>query len=263
MSTTAIDHPQTRYGLRHVMRAELIKFRTLRSTAVTLVVTFLGALGVTALVTATAGNHDPGWYQGFDSTNQSLIGLVIGILSIGVLGIMVATGEYATGTIRSTLSAAPRRPLLLLAKTAVVGAVALVVGELLSFSCFFVGQAILTAGHAPAAALDQHGVLTAVTASGLFLGLLGLLGLGIGVFVRNTAGAISTYVGVTFLVPVLMSRLPDNPARYTPVPMLANSVTATMKQYGQVSVTQALFLMALYSAAVLVLAAAMIVRRDA
>jgi ABC-2 type transport system permease protein len=201
--------------------------------------------------------------QGFDPTNHSLTGLVLATLSIGVLGTMVATGEYATGTIRSTLAAAPRRPLLLVAKAAVVGALALVVSEVISFGCFFLGQAILGTKQAPTAALGQHGVLGAVAGSGLFLAILALLGLGIGVVVRHTAGAIATYVGVTFLVPIVLSQLPSQPSRFTPIPMLANGVSAVVPVPGQVSAATGLFLMAIYSGAVLLLAAVMIVRRDA
>jgi ABC-2 type transport system permease protein len=263
MSTTALDHPSSRYGLAHVVRAELIKLRSLRSTTITVVVTLLGALAITLLVSATVQDHGSGSFQGFDPTNHALTGLALATLSIGVLGIMVATGEYATGTIRSTLAAAPRRPLLLAAKTAVVGALALVVGEVLSFSCFFLGQAVLAAKHAPTAALDQHGVLTAVAASGLFLALLALLGLGLGIVVRHTAGAIAAYVGLTFLVPVVLTQFPDQPSRFTPIPLLANAVSSVVPVPGQVSPGVGVFLMALYSGAVLLLAAAMIVRRDA
>jgi ABC-2 type transport system permease protein len=272
MSTAALDHPDarygdpsSRYGLRHVLRAELVKLTTLRSTWVTLTVTLLGALGVTVLVCASAGHHQAGWYQGFDPTNQSLIGLAIGTLALGVLGVMAATGEYATGTIRSTLAAAPRRPLLLLGKVLVVAAAALAVGEVLSFGCFWLGQAVLHGGGAPTAAIAQPGVLRAVLLSGAFLALLGLLGLGLGVIVRHTAGAIGTYVAVTFLIPLLISRLPSQPARFTPLPMLASSVSAVVPNNGgaQVSVPEAMVLMTIYSAAVLVIAAAMIARRDA
>ena len=56
------------------------------------------------------------WYQGFDPTNQSLAGLAIGSLALGVLGVLVISGEYGTGTIRSSLAAMPRRGVLLTAQ---------------------------------------------------------------------------------------------------------------------------------------------------
>ena len=144
------------------------------------------------------------------------------------------TGEYSSGTIRSSLAATPRRPLFLGAKVAVIGAISLVVGEFLTFACFFLGRAILS-GRAPVASLGQPGVLRALLLSGAFLALLGLFGLGLGVIIRNTAGAIAAFVGLIFLLPVLLQPLKahGNPGRFAPLQILANSVAAVVRQPGQ------------------------------
>jgi len=55
----------------------------------------------------------------FDPTSRSLTGLIFSELVIGVLGILVISAEYGTGTIRSTLAAVPNRPLVLATKSAV------------------------------------------------------------------------------------------------------------------------------------------------
>ena len=94
--------------------------------------------------------------QGFDPTNQSLTGLAIGSLTIGLLGILMITGEYGSGTIRSSLAAIPRRRLLLGAKVLVIAAISLAVGEILTFACFFTGRSILS-GNAPVASLGDPG----------------------------------------------------------------------------------------------------------
>ncbi len=253
----------TRYGLRQVTRAELAKLTTLRSTVWTLLVTVVGSILVTVLSTESVGHHGRAWYQGFDSTNQSLSGLTVAVLSIGVLGVLAVTGEYGTGTIRSSLAAIPRRRLLLAGKLVVVGAVVLAVGEAIALACFGIGQAILSGDGAPTASLGQPGVLRAVLLSGAFLALLGLLALGVGVVVRHTAGAIATYAGVTFLLPLLLQRIPSRPGRFTPLMMLANSVAAVVRQPDQVSPWTGFVLMAVYAAAVLAVAAALLVRRDA
>jgi ABC-2 type transport system permease protein len=251
------------YGLKQVMRGELTKVASLRSTFWTLLVTVVGTLGVTILAVHGATHRSPTWYQGFDPTNQSLTGLALATLAIGVLGALAATGEYGTGTIRSSLAAAPRRGLFLAGKVAVVGVIALLVGELLTFSSFTVGQGILSAGGAPSASLGQPGVLRAVVLSGAAIALLGLLGLGLGVIVRHTAGAIGSYVGVTFLLPLLIQPLPGNPTRFTPVGILANSVSTVVHQSDQASPWLGLALLVLYSAVVLSIGAALIIRRDA
>lgn len=257
------ESPRSRYTVRHVVRAELIKLKSLRSTFWMLLVTLAGSVGVTILSTNSTAHHNRAWYQGFDPTNQAMAGLTVAILTVGVFGVLAATGEYGSGTIRASLAATPRRRLFLAGKAMVVGGVALVVGEVLAFVCFGVGQAILGSGNAPTAALGQPGVLQALLLSGMFLALLGLMGLGLGVFLRHTAGGISAYVAVTFLIPVLLNQIPSNPARFTPVPILANSIATVVPQRGQVPVGLGLLLMLAYCGAALALAAVSIVRRDA
>lgn len=254
--------PTGRYGLKQVVRAEALKLTTLRSTLWTLLITIAGMGLVTFLATHSALHHSADWYQGFDPTNQSLAGLLIGVLTMGVFGVMVVTGEYASGTIRTSLSAAPRRPIFLASKALVSGAGMLVLGELLSFGCFAFGQAILSSGGAPSAHLGQPGVARAVMMGGAFLALFGMLGMGLGAIVRNTAGAISAYVGVTFLLPLLIHQLSGDPARYAPVQMLANSVTVTVATHDQVSAILGLVLMVAYTAAVLLVGAVMFMSRD-
>jgi ABC-2 type transport system permease protein len=261
--TSTLDMPPDPYGLRQVVRSEFTKIATLRSTLWTLLITALGTIAVTILATHSAGGHDPQWYQGFDPTSQALSGLALGTLAIGVFGILAVTGEYGSGTIRSSLAAAPRRPLLLVGKVLVVGAIAAVVGEVLTFASFFVGQAVLKGGGAPTATLGHSGVPQAVVLSGAFLALLGLLALGLGVIIRNTAGAMAAYVGVTFLLPLLLQHVAGTPSRYTPVGILANSVSAVVRQPGQVSAPVGLLLMILYCTVILGVGAVLIARRDA
>jgi ABC-2 type transport system permease protein len=255
--------PARRYGLDRVLRAELVKLGSLRSTIWTLLVTVVGTLGVTVLATNGVAHHSPGGYEGFDPTNQALTGLALATLAIGVLGVLAVTGEYATGTIHSSLAAAPRRPLFLAAKVVVVGAVALAVGEIMTLACFGLGQVVLSAGGAPTAALHAPGVARAVLLSGAYLALLGLLGLGLGVMIRHTAGAMAAFVGITFLLPVLLQRIPGSPARFAPEQILANSVAAVVPQSGQLSAPVGFGMMVLYSVAVLAIAAALFTRRDA
>jgi len=261
---STLKMPSGRYGFRQVVRSELTKISSLRSTFWTLIVTAVGTVAVTILTTSNVHHGGgKGFYQGFDPTNSALTGLALATLAIGVFGILAATGEYGTGTIRSSLTATPRRRLFLVGKMVVVGAIALAVGEVLTFASFWIGQAVLSAGGVPSATIGQPGVLRAVALSGACLALLGLLALGLGVIIRHTAGAMAAYVGITFLIPLLIHNLPGTPARYTPVGILANSVSAVVPQTGQVSAPMGFLLMVLYSAVVLGLAAVLITRRDA
>jgi ABC-2 type transport system permease protein len=251
------------YGIRQSVRSEVTKLASVRSTTWTLLATLIGTLAVTAL--ATKGIHVHGRAPGnFDPTNQSLSGIALGQLTIGVLGVLMITGEYGSGTIRSSLAATPRRPLLLGAKALVIGVISLLVGEVLSFACFFLGQAMLS-GHAPVATIGQPGVVRALLLTGAYLALLGMFGLGLGVIIRHSAGAIAAFVGATLLLPVLLQTLNahGNPARFTPEQILANSVADVVHQPGQLSPGVGFLLMVGYCVAVLVIGAILLTRRDA
>ena len=115
---------------------------------------------------------------------------------------LAITTEFSSGMIRATFAAVPRRPLVLAAKAAVLGAVTLAAGEITAFAAFLAGQAALQAP-APHATLGQPGVLRAVLLAGAYPALIALIGLGLGALVRHTAGAICALVGVLFVLPLL------------------------------------------------------------
>lgn len=205
--------PTGRYDLAGMMRSEWTKLRTVRSTMWTLGITMVVGIGVSALATGETRAH---WASmslptriSFDPTRTSLIPLFFCQLAIGVLGILVMSAEYGTGTVRATFSATPRRLMVLLAKGAVFGAVALVVAEVTAFLSFFVGQAMLTAP-AVHATLATPGALRAVVGTGLYLCVISLFALGLATILRHTAGAISALVGILLVVPIVVGALPNS-----------------------------------------------------
>jgi len=111
-------------------------------------------------------------------------GLGLGQLAICVLGVLVITSEYSSGTIRASLLATPRRYPMLIAKGLVFGALVFVIGEAVSFGSFIARhrEQPLPGGAEPA------GVTRAVIGSGLYLTVLGLFALAIGSLIRHTAG---------------------------------------------------------------------------
>ena len=160
--------PPGRYRFRHVARMEWIKLASLRSTWATLGITIAAAAGIAVL--AAAGTKTPS----ADLVNSMMTGMFAGVLLAGVLGVLAVTSEYASGTIRAILAAAPRRPLLLAAKAAVFGVTMLITGQAAAFLSFFAGSAAL--GHGIAApALGQSGVLRTIVLSGASLTLIGQL----------------------------------------------------------------------------------------
>jgi ABC-2 type transport system permease protein len=260
--------PAGHYRMSHVARSEISKIVTLRSTAITLGLTFVACLLVTGLVTHGALHHSPGYYRfGFDATQDSLTGMIPVALTGGVFGALLITGEYASGTIRSTLAAAPKRPLLLGTKMVVTAALMVLFCEVLSFASFFLGQAILSAGGAPSATLASSGAARAVIMTGLFISLMALMSFGFGLIFRNTAASVAAFVGVIFVLPLVMHGISEAGIRYLPTNTLTNSIMATVNQgqmgpFTPVTPVVGLSLMFVYAAAVLAVGAALFVRRD-
>jgi ABC-type transport system involved in multi-copper enzyme maturation permease subunit len=204
----------------------------------------------------------------FDPTNRSLTGILFGQLAIGILGILIMSAEYGTGTIRATLAAVPNRPLVLAAKSLVFGVVAVVVGEATAFAAFLIGQSLLVSP-TPHATLSEPGVLTAVAGSGLYLAVLGLLALGIATIVRHTAGSIAVFVGLLLVLPLIVQALPTSirihVSRYLPATI--GYVMSSTNLHGFdapiFSAWTGLLLLCGYAAAALVVGCVLLVRRDA
>ena len=205
---SALPPASGRAGLRGALLSEWTKIRSVRSTYWTLLALVLVSIGIGAAISAGSANqpHSPG--DGFDATQVSLIAFFeLGQLVIAVLGALTITSEYSTGMIRTSLTAMPRRGTVYAAKAAVFGAVALVVSLVTSFLAFFVGQAIL---HGTVhATLSQPDVLRAIVGSALFVTVVGLIAFGVGAIIRHSAGAITTVIGMMFIIPIIVQVLPQ------------------------------------------------------
>jgi ABC-type transport system involved in multi-copper enzyme maturation permease subunit len=140
----------------------------------------------------------------------SLAGVHLAQIIIGVLGVLVISGEYATGMIRSSLTAVPKRLPVLWGKAIVLSAVTLALMLVAVFVAFFASQAIL-AGKDMDVALTGDGVLRALAGAALYLTGIGVIGLGLGALLRHTAGAITTLFAILLVVPGLLGLvLPDS-----------------------------------------------------
>jgi ABC-2 type transport system permease protein len=189
------------------LRSEFTKIRSVRSTYWTLLAMFVVVVGFGALASAGAahGPHGPN----FDPTRQSLAGLYIGQLVIGVLGVLVISSEYSTGMIRATLTTNPHRGVMVAAKGVVFTVVALVTSLVTSFAAFFVGQAVMSSDHI-STTIGSPNVLRAVIGGALFLTACGVLAFGLGLLIRHSAGGIGAVTGLLFVVTILVSFLPQS-----------------------------------------------------
>ncbi len=252
------------------MRSEWTKIRTVRSTLWTIGVTFVLVIGIAALVTELTRSH---WYSmgegnrlSFDPTATSLTGLLFAQFSVGVLGVLVMSAEYTTGTIRATFSAAPNRTRVFAAKILVFGLLSLIVAELTSFIAFFLGQLLLSSP-ATHATLSSPGALRAVFGGGLFVCLLGLMALGLGTIIRHTAGAISTFVAILLVLPIIVQVLPTSISldvrKFMPDRIAVQMVTTNGHVGEAFSPWVGMLIMAIYAVVILSIAASLLEKRDA
>ena len=258
MTAQTSHQPPGRYRFRQLARMEWIKLRSLRSTWLTLAIAVAASAGI-ALATGSRSTTSGGMFVG-----NTLVGMLIGVLLIGVVGVLAMTSEYTSGTIRATFAAAPRRLRVLAAKAAVVGAVALITGEAAAFLSFFAGGMTLRHG-ITAPALSQPGVLRAIVLTGASLSLIGLFGLGLGAIIRHTAAAITVIVGIVCVGgPLNLAIRP-----YLPIYIVSHSLSATtpLCRPGAascwLSAWSGLGMLAIYAAIAMVLGALTLARRDA
>jgi hypothetical protein len=179
MTAPGMPEPSLLARVRDVLAFEWTKLQSVRSNYWTLLIAAVVTLGVTAIVAGSlAAASASGRGAPIDPLASSFLGYTeYAVLPVTVLSVLVVTSEYATGLIRTTFTAVPRRWLVLAAKAAVTGGAALAAGELLAFACFLLTQAI-GSGHHHGLSLSSPGALGAVLAAGVVLAACALVGTG-------------------------------------------------------------------------------------
>jgi ABC-type transport system involved in multi-copper enzyme maturation permease subunit len=276
MSTTTITPARVsargatgRVTQANVARSEWTKLWTLRSTRWSLFLAVLSMAGLGILISAVQMSHwnqmSPSDQATFNPVDVSLGGWHIAQLAIGVLGVLVISGEYSTGMIRSSFAAVPRRLPVLWAKAGVYAAVTCVLMLASSFVTFLVSQAILTQHHVQTSLSAPH-VARAVIGAGLFLTVTALLGVALGALVRNTAGGIATFAGLMFVLPGITAILPNSwgSAIDPYLPLSAGTTILNIQPDPSALAPWTGFgLFCLYVAVAVAAAAVLLVRRDA
>jgi ABC-2 type transport system permease protein len=204
--------------------AEWIKLRSLRFMLIT---PLLGAAASIGVADLAVKNNAAGWSHldavqkaQFDPLGINFNFVTLGILLFGVLGALVATNEYGSGLIRTTLAATPQRGLVLAAKAVLAGLLSFALAVVITFTAFFSGQGILSGAHAPHVSLGGHHVLAHLLGMVYYMTAAGLIGLFTGVLVRSAAAAITSIFGLLLVLPVLADKItPDTVTRHA-VPYL-------------------------------------------
>ncbi len=250
-------------------RSEWTKLRTVRSTMWALVFTVISIIGLGVLLSAIVVGH---WdhrslseITGFDPLLYSFAGLNVAQLSVGVLGVLVMTSEYATGVIKLTFGATPQRRLLLGAKVLTFSIVVAVVSLVSCVTVFFICQAMLASKHAGVSITDP-GVLRAVLGGAVKMVLIGVIAVGVGAIVRHTAGAVAILFAVLLIIPGLVQLIPQpwNNDITLYLPSSAGAAMSAVVRFPNLLAPGAGFLVLLaYAAATIGAAMVLLVRRDA
>jgi ABC-2 type transport system permease protein len=199
--------------MSQALHAEWTKLRTVAGPGWLLV----AAIAATAAVGALAANaiSCPAGGCQVDPAKVSLTGIYLGQAIVAIVAVTAVSGEYSTGMIRVTLTATPRRWLVLAAKAAVVGAATVATGAVAVLASLLAGRPLL-AGHGidPAhgyatLSLANGPVLRAAAGSVLYLALIALLGLGIAAAVRDSAVSIGVILGLLYLFPIVAGAVGD------------------------------------------------------
>jgi len=263
------DRQSWRVTQPRVLLSEWTKLRSLRSTRYSLLAATILAVGIPILASSVISSHwgsrSPAERAHFNPLDVSLIGSQVAQLAIGILGVLVISGEYSTGMIRATLGAVPERLPVLWAKTAVYAAVPLALMLPAVFIAFFASQSIISRHHAQIAFSAPH-VARAVIGASLYLTVIAMFGLALGAIVRNTAGGIATFAAILFVLPPLMNVLPQswNDAATPYLPGNAGSaIMALHHDSGNLAPWTGFGLFCAYTAVALAIAAVLLVRRDA
>jgi ABC-2 type transport system permease protein len=248
-----------------VVRAELTKIRSVPSTAWSLLSAAVLVVSFGILYSMVRVTRPPADPAGFDAVGVSLAGIQVAQLAVGVLGVLVITNEYASGLIRTTLVAVPRRTPVLWGKAAVLAAAIFVLSVPAVFGAFLAGQSVLSEEHLDTS-LAEPGVVRAIVGGALYLAAVALLGLGLGAVLRHTAGGVAAVIAVLLGPQMLAGFLPpelaDDVYRWLPSPAglaitTAGPDSSLLPPWGGFSV----FL--LYAATVLALGTWCLRRRDA
>jgi ABC-2 type transport system permease protein len=206
------------------LASEWTKLTSVRSFYVTALATLVLAIGLSAsvslIIASTWSEWGPIERASFDPILMSLFGLVFSSILLTLIAVSFVASEYATGMIRTTLTATPRRGRVLLAKVMIITVVTIVLGFVSVIASFLIGQAIFDANGMRSATLGDADAWRAVIGLGLTAAVFPLIGASLAVLFRSTAAAIATVLAIIFTPAIFGAMLPawwqENVLRYLP-----------------------------------------------
>ena len=252
-----------------VALSEWTKIRSVRSTRWSLLVAVVLTIGLPCLFAAVTASHwnrmGPEEQANRHPLEIATAGVNLSQLAIAVLAVLTITAEYSTGMIRASLTAVPKRLPVLWAKLAVFSCLTFVLALPSVFVAFWATQAILHGHPTLQASLSDPGVARTVVGGAVYLVLIGIFALALGAMIRNTAGGISIFAAIFFVIPPLLNILPTSWNRaispYIP-DSAARAVFQLTHDSGSLSPGPGALLFCGYCALAIAIAAVLMARRD-
>lgn len=209
MSQAVADRGKHHVTFPRVVRSEFIKVTSLRSSWILLAVTALILIGIAALMAwaATQAAGTQGQIPPDTLHTVGTAGVEFGQLVLASFGAVFIGGEYGTGMIRSTMTAAPNRWGPICAKGLVLAVIGFVTGAVSGFVAYVIAQPILNSKDL-GFSLGAHGVLGSTFGFALYMALATLLGFSIALLLRNSAGGIVVVLALLLVVPIVFAAIP-------------------------------------------------------
>jgi ABC-2 type transport system permease protein len=203
-TTTTADLTGAHLSFPRIIRSEWIKLRTIRSTmwcyGIIIVLTIgfglLGSAAGPSAVHPTAADSQQA------AVLVSTIGVSFSQLIVGVLGVLIISGEYSTGMIRATFAAVPGRLSAIFAKLAVLAATTFVVSVIAIWLTALITAPVLS-GKGYDVQLSEPAVYMPLLGGSVYLTLVAILSFAIGSILRSTAGGIASALGLLLVLPII------------------------------------------------------------
>jgi len=152
-----------------------------------------GGISYDGAIGADAGGGDD------DLMVNALAGILPGVIIAAAIGAAAISNEYGSGMIAPTFAATPRRHRVVLAKAGVVWLCTTVVGIVSAYASYFAarqvqrGNGYVGPGY-PDPDLTDPTIIRAIVGTGIIIGLIALMAVGVGAVVKRTAIALPIVV---------------------------------------------------------------------
>lgn len=195
-----------------VLHSEWIKIRSVRAVFGSLIAVFAATCSVTVLVSSTIGQAEAE-NPGNDLLFSAFYALNFGQIAAISFGATALSSEFLNGALRISLMAVPNRSLFYVAKMAVVGGLALLVGLITSFATFLVGQLFMGEY---AIGLEEPGALRAAFGGGVYLALMALFAAGLAAVLRSAVAVLGLLIPFILIVSFVVGDIAGGVAQYFP-----------------------------------------------